>query len=93
MFFTRLFVSRDVRNFAIVSTARCISSREANSSGAWLIPFLHRTNNIEIGHKSAIADASCVAPEGKVIDFPMIISVDCLRVFIRAGSHNTAAWL
>jgi hypothetical protein len=52
-----------------------INPLDANSSGAWLIPFLQRTNNIEIGHKSAIADASCVAPEGKVIDFPDVLLV------------------
>lgn len=45
--------------------ARPMSSLVAYSSGLWLTPSLQRTNSIEMRHRSATADASCVAPEGR----------------------------
>ena len=46
------------------STARRISASQANSSGEWLTPFLQRTKSMAVGHRSAMAAASCVAPDG-----------------------------
>ena len=52
-----------------LSTAACISASSANSSGVWLIPRWHRTNSIAIGQRSAMAEASWVAPEGISMGF------------------------
>ena len=52
------------RKAASASTAAPISPALAYSAGLWLIPPLQRTNSIAIGQRSAIAEASCVAPDG-----------------------------
>jgi hypothetical protein len=54
-----------IRKPTNASMATLMSSGEANSSGLWLTPSRQRTKSIAIGQRSDMADASCVAPEGK----------------------------
>lgn len=80
-----------VRKDVIADIAAPISSGSAYSSGQWLIPSRQRRNNIVTGQRSAMAEASWVAPEGRRRPLPPVVCIAVLRRVERWASQGTAA--